>query len=140
MNAFPEALTPVKLSVRDEIGPEVPLTVIFDWALTAVLSGTVIGVAFANTTSESIELSAGCASAAGASLGSKDGLAMTAPTGMAIRLSKIEKVIVRAVRKDGNPARCWRTFKFAFFMAVMLGTASVKGRGIPSIGTSSGKS
>jgi uncharacterized membrane protein SpoIIM required for sporulation len=36
----------VRVNDREEIGPDVPETVMLDWALFAVLSGTVIGAVF----------------------------------------------------------------------------------------------
>jgi hypothetical protein len=49
IKAFPDALTPVSVTVMDAMGPARPETVIFDWALADVLSGTLIGVAFEKT-------------------------------------------------------------------------------------------
>ena len=49
MNAFPDAFTPVSVTVIEAIGPANPETVMFDCALADVLSGTLIGVAFEKT-------------------------------------------------------------------------------------------
>ena len=49
MKAFPDALTPVSVTVTEAIGPAKAETVIFDCALADVLSGTLIGVAFEKT-------------------------------------------------------------------------------------------
>jgi hypothetical protein len=132
MNAFPDAFTPVSVTVMDEIGPDVPATVMFDCALAEVLSGIAIAVGLEKTVSGIASVSRWPHSARpslDASAAAWVALAIALPFVAAMGLVTIDSMINRTAGIEKNACAEFNRELGIFFFMISTITEPLPGMG-----------